>query len=148
MASNYVNGSDLLLKVGGKAVGHCTSHTLTFGSETKERAVKPVATEKKSAGLWKGQGVTSLSIEIKAEGLVFATETENGFDKLASLWGAGDSVEVEAFRREEDTTPYVKGMFVIDSLEQTAPAQDDATYSVSLKNDGEPEVYPGKTAGE
>lgn len=148
MASNYVNGSDLLLKVGGKAVGHCTSHTLTFGSETKERAVKPVATEKKSAGLWKGQGVTSLSIEIKAEGLVFATETENGFDKLAPLWGAGDSVEVEAFRREEDTTPYVKGMFVIDSLEQTAPAQDDATYSVSLKNDGEPEVYPGKTAGE
>lgn len=148
MASNYVNGSDLLLKVGGKAVGHCTSHTLTFGSETKERAVKPVATEKKSAGLWKGQGVTSLSIEIKAEGLVFATETENGFEKLAPLWGAGDSVEVEAFRREEDTTPYVKGMFVIDSLEQTAPAQDDATYSVSLKNDGEPEVYPGKTAGE
>lgn len=144
MATNYVNGSDLLLKVGGKAVGHCTSHTLTFGSETKERAVKPVATEKKSAGLWKGQGVTSLSIEIKAEGLVFATETENGFEKLAPLWGAGDSVEVEAFRREEDTTPYVKGMFVIDSLEQTAPAQDDATYSVSLKNDGEPETYPGK----
>lgn len=148
MASNYVNGSDLLLKVGGKAVGHCTSHTLTFGSETKERAVKPVATEKKSAGLWKGQGITSLSIEIKAEGLVFATETENGFEKLAPLWGAGDSVEVEAFRREEDTAPYVKGMFVIDSLEQTAPAQDDATYSVSLKNDGEPEAYPGKPTGE
>lgn len=148
MASNYVNGSDLLLKVGGKAVGHCTSHTLTFGSETKERAVKPVATEKKSAGLWKGQGITSLSIEIKAEALVFATETENGFEKLAPLWGAGNSVEVEAFRREEDSTPYVKGMFVIDSLEQTAPAQDDATYSVSLKNDGEPEAYPGKPTGE
>ena len=39
----YVNGSDLLLYINGKAVGHCTSHTATFNSETKERAVKPVA---------------------------------------------------------------------------------------------------------
>lgn len=148
MASNYVNGSDLLLKVGGKPVGHCTSHTLTFSSETKERAVKPVATEAKSAGLWKGQGITSLSIEIKAEGLIFVTETENGFDQIAPLWGAGDSVEVEAFRREEDASPYLEGKFVIDSLEQTAPAQDDSTYSVSLKNDGEPDKYPGKPGEE
>lgn len=146
--NNYVNGSDLLLKVGGKCVGHCTSHTVTFGSETKERAVKPVATQKKSAGLWKGQGVTSLSVEIKAEALMFVGETENGFDQIAPLWGVGDSVEVEAFRREEDETPYLKGMFVIDSLEQTSPAQDDSTYSVSLKNDGEPDVYPGKTSSE
>ena len=24
------------------------------------------------------------------------------------------------------------------------PAQDDVTYTISLENDGEPEVYPGK----
>ena len=41
---NYINGSDILLKVDGKAVGHCSTHTLTFNSETKDRAVKPVAT--------------------------------------------------------------------------------------------------------
>ena len=146
--NNYVNGSDLLLKVGDKCVGHCTTHTLTFGSETKEHAVKPVASKKKSAGLWKGQSVTSLSIEIKAEGLIFTDETENGFSQISPLWGAGDSIAVEAFEREGDSTPYVKGYFVIDSLEQTAPAQDDATYSISLKNDGEPEVYPGKPTAE
>ena len=28
--SGYVNGSDILLSVGGKAVGHCTTHTITF----------------------------------------------------------------------------------------------------------------------
>ena len=54
-------------------------------------------------------------------------------------------MEVEAFKRGGDETPYVKGNFVIASLEETSPAQDDATYSVSLENDGEPEVYPGKT---
>lgn len=149
MAENtgdYINGSDLLLKVGGKPVGHCTSHTLTFNSETKERAVKPLATLPKSSGLWKGKGVTGKSISISFEGLRFYGETENGFDEIAAKWGKDAKVEVEAFRREEDTKPYVKGMFVIASLEETSPAQDDATYSGSLENDGEPEVYPGKEA--
>ena len=52
--SGYVNGSDILLSVGGKAVGHCTTHTITFNSETKDRAVKPAAANGYSAGLWKG----------------------------------------------------------------------------------------------
>lgn len=148
MADNtgYINGSDLLLKVGGKAVGHCTSHTLTFNSETKDRAVKPEASAAKSSGLWKGKGVTGLSISISAEGLRFYGETENGHEQIAPLWGKGASVEVEAFKRGGDKTPYVKGNFVIASLEETSPAQDDATYSASLENDGEPEAYPGKDA--
>lgn len=49
MEKGYINGSDLLLKVAGKAVGHCSSHTLTFNSETKDRAVKPVASAAKAA---------------------------------------------------------------------------------------------------
>ena len=79
--TGYINGSDLLLMVGGKAVGHCTSHTLTFNSETKDRAVKPAASEAKSSGLWKNKGVTSLSISISAEGLRFYDETENGHEQ-------------------------------------------------------------------
>ena len=144
--SDYINGSDLLLSVGGKAVGHCTSHTLTFNSETKDRAVKPEATKSKSAGLWKGKGVTGLSISISAEGLRFYDETENGFDEIAAKWGTGTSVEVKAFEREGDDKPYVKGKFVIASIEEASPAQDDATYSISLENDGEPDTYPGKAA--
>ena len=92
---SYINGSDLLLKIGESAVGHCTTHTLTFNSETKERAVKPVATEGKQAGLWKGKGITSLSISITAEGLRFYEETESGFEEISALWGKGQSVAVE-----------------------------------------------------
>lgn len=143
--TGYINGSDLLLKVGGKAVGHCTSHTLTFNSDTKEHAVKPLASAAKSAGLWKGKSVSALSISISFEGLRFYDETENGHEQIAPLWGKGQAVEVEAFKRGSDSAPYVKGNFVIASLEETSPAQDDATYSGSLENDGEPEIYPGKT---
>ena len=144
---SYINGSDLLLKIGEKAVGHCTSHTLTFNSETKERAVKPEASLGKQSGLWKGKGITALSISISAEGLRFYEETESGFKEISALWGKGQSVDVEAFEREGDETPYLKGKFVIASIEETSPAQDDATYTVSLENDGEPTIYPGKAAG-
>lgn len=144
--SGYVNGSDLLLSIGGKAVGHCTSHTLTFNSETKDRGVKPPASAGYTSGLWKGKGVTGLSISISAEGLRFYGETENGHSEIASQWGTGQSVEVKAFEREGDANPYVIGNFVITSLEETSPAQDDATYTVNLENDGEPSVYPGKVS--
>ena len=63
--TGYCNGSDMLVYVGGKAVGHCTTHTATFASETKDRAVKPVASATLSAGLWKQKGVVGLSIRLE-----------------------------------------------------------------------------------
>lgn len=145
MENSYINGSDLLLSIGGKALGHCTSHTLTFNSETKERAVKAPANKAKSAGLWKEKGVSALSISISGEGLRFDGETENGYTELAALWAAGASVEVKAFERSKDTAPYLVGKFVITSIEESSPANDDATYSISLENDGQPDIYGGVT---
>ncbi|MBQ6577218.1 MAG: hypothetical protein IJL91_05670 [Bacteroidales bacterium] len=144
----YVNGSDLLLYINGKAVGHCTSHTATFNSETKERAVKPVASASMSAGLWKGKGVTGLSCSISFEGLSFYEETEGGFKSILSQWKTGQSVEVEAMEREDSEVPYLSGNFVIASLERSAPAGDDTTYNGSLENDGEVTVDESKITGE
>lgn len=135
--TGYCNGSDMLLYVGGKAIGSCTSHTTTFNSETKERAVKPVATAAMASGLWKKKGVVGLSYSISGEGLVFYDETENGYKSLFALWKAGASVEVKCMERDSET-PYLVGKCVIASLERTDPAQDDSTYSISLENDGEP----------
>lgn len=136
--TGYCNGSDMLLYVGGKAVGSCTSHTTTFNSETKERAVKPVASAALKSGLWKQKGVVGLSYSISAEGLVFYDETECGFKQLFALWKAGKSVEIKCMERENSDKPYLVGKCVIASLERTDPAQDDSTYSISLENDGEP----------
>ena len=131
----YVNGSDMLLKIGGKACGHCTSHTMTINSETKDRQVKPVASAPASSSLWKNKGVTGLSVSISAEGLCFYKETENGFQACLPMIVAGQSVEVECMERGSDK-PYATGKFVVASLEKTDPAQDDSTYSISLENDG------------
>lgn len=119
--SGYTNGSDLLLYVDGKAVGSCTSHTVTFNSETKDRAVKPVASKGIQSGLWKKKGVIGLSYSISAEGLRFYDETECGFKELFGLWKAGKSVQVKCMEREASNKPYLAGACVITSLEESAP---------------------------
>lgn len=133
----YCNGSDMLLYIGGKAVGHCSTHSATVTSETKDRAVKPVATKGVSAGLWKGKGVVGLGVSITAEGLCFYQETENGYKACLAMIAKGQSIEVKCMERENSDKPYLSGKFVITSLERTDPAQDDATYSINLENDGE-----------
>lgn len=138
--TGYCNGSDMLLYVGGKATGHSTTHTTTMNSETKDRAVKPIASKGISAGLWKGKGVVGLSISISAEGLVFYGESETGYKALLAAWKAGKSIEVKCMERENSDAPYLKGKFIISSLERTDPAQDDSSYSVQLENDGEPDT--------
>ena len=42
--------------------------------------------------------------------------------------------------RENSDKPYLSGKFIIASLERTDPAQDDATYSITLENDGMPDT--------
>lgn len=135
--TGYVSGSDLLLKVNGKPIGHCTSHSITYNTETKEHVVKPVATVAKSRGLWKDKTVVGLSVSINFEGLRFYGETEGEFSSIRSKWSEGTLVDVESFHRSDDSNPALTGQFVIDSLEESNPAGDDATYSGSLSSSGE-----------
>lgn len=133
----YVNGSDLLMSIDGAACGHCTSHTTTYNSETKDRAVKPAATEAaENAGLFKEKTVTGLSVQVKCEGLRFYSETESGLKALLAKWKVGGVVELKGFVRGSDASPYMSGSFIIASLEEGAPAGDDTTYNATFDNTG------------
>lgn len=137
MKTGYVNGSDLLLSIGGKAAAHCTSHTTTYNSETKERAVKPKASvTAASSGLFKEKSVTGLSVQVKCEGLRFYGEDEAGMKEMLATWKVGSTVELKGFARGSDAKPYMSGKFVITTLEETAPAGDDTTYSATFDNSG------------
>lgn len=145
--TGYVNGSDLLLSIGGKASGHCTSHTTTYNSETKDRAVKPVSTASASAGLWKEKTVTGLSVQVKVEGLRFYGEEEGGIKDVLAKWKVGATVELKGFARSADATPYMIGNFIVSSLEENAPAGDDTTYSATFDNSGEVTIDEAKVDG-
>lgn len=146
--TGYVNGSDLLMSIGGKACGHCTSHTTTYNSETKDRAVKPAAAEAAAnAGLFKEKTVTGLSVQVKCEGLRFYGEEENGMKELLAKWKEGGKVELKGFARGSDAAPYMSGTFVISSLEESAPAGDDTTYSATFDNTGAVTIDEAKVDG-
>ena len=137
MEQGYVNGSDLLMSIDGKACGHCTSHTTTYNSETKERAVKPAASvTARGAGLFKEKSVTGLSVQVKCEGLRFYGEEETGMTPLLAKWKVGGKVELKGFVRGSDAKPYMSGKFVVSSLEESSPAGEDTTYSATFDNTG------------
>lgn len=137
---SYCNGSNMLLYLGENAFGHCTTHTATMNSETKDRAVKPLASKAKTNGMWKEKGVTGLSIAISAEGLIYDGETEVSYGKMMAAWKSGQPVQIKCMQRGESKKPYLAGSFIITSLERTDPAQDDSTYTINLDNNGEPDV--------
>lgn len=137
---SYCNGSNMLLYLGEDAFGHCTTHTATMNSETKDRAVKPAASKAKTNGMWKEKGVTGLSIAISAEGLIYDGETEASYGKMMAAWKSGQPVKIKCMQRGNSQKPYLAGSFIISSLERTDPAQDDSTYSISLDNNGEPDT--------
>lgn len=137
---SYCNGSNMLLYLGEDAFGHCTTHTATMNSETKDRAVKPLATKAKTNGMWKEKGVTGLSIAISAEGLIYDGETEASYGKMMAAWKSGQPVKIKCMQRGNSQKPYLAGSFIISSLERTDPAQDDSTYTINLDNNGEPDT--------
>lgn len=137
---SYCNGSNMLLYLGEDAFGHCTTHTATMNSETKDRAVKPLASKSTTNGMWKEKGVTGLSIAISAEGLIYDGETEASYGKMMAAWKSGQPVKIKCMQRGNSQNPYLAGSFIISSLERTDPAQDDSTYTINLDNNGEPDT--------
>lgn len=135
----YFNGSNMLLFLEDDAIAHCTSHSVSMSTETKEHAVKPPASAAASVSRFKSKTVVGLSYSVKTDGLVFVGDTEAGYAKLLKAWKAGESVKIKCMERGADT-PYLKGSVVITSLERNDPAGDDSTYSASFENDGAPEI--------
>ena len=143
MPTGYIHGSNLLIFVGGKAIGHCSTCEITHNTESKERAVKPPAKQAGgNTGKWTEKSVTKLSESLSAEGFCFYDETECGYNELLTLWQKAEPVEVKYAHRGEEGTRYRSGKFVITNLKQTRPADDDASYSVSLESTGEVKSNP------
>lgn len=131
MEKRVINGSDLLIRYNGFDVAYCTSHTVTFNSETKARTVKPLFELTKSDEAWKDQGVTALSASINFEGL--RTVADFQFDYLLQYFQAGLPFEVEAFQRGE-AHPYMIGAFILTSFEETAAALEDVVYKGTFES--------------
>ena len=134
--TGYVHGSDLLLGFYESttfiALGHSKSCDIEYKADTKERATK----EASNTGKWTEKGVEKLSVNINAEGFHCYEDTANGKDKLIELMTAGVPVPLRYAHRGEELTKYRTGNFIITSVKETAPADADASYSVTFENSG------------
>lgn len=140
-----ISGSDLLIFVDGKAVGHSTSCTIDITNETKDMAFKPAASvTTPTTGKWKEKRVSGTSVSIKADGLVFYEETEFGYRFATSKVLLDQTVEVKAKFRTATAggVGMLSGNFIITSLNISASHGEDITYSISLENSGEVRIDP------
>lgn len=136
-----LDGTDLILSVGGAALGFSTGCKVSTSTETGERVTKEAST-----GKWKEKYVKSFSESISAEGCVLTNgDTEMPtYDQLKDMQLAGVPVDVTYSLRDGDkrtgkTGGGYRGKFIITSLELDGQAGDDAKYSISLENSGKVE---------
>lgn len=138
MESSVLDGTNLILSVGGNALGFSTGCKVSTSVETGERLTKESA-----SGKWKEKFVKSFSESISADGcvLVDGTTAMPTYDQLKDLMLAGEPIEAQYSLRDGDsrtgkTEGGYKGNFIITSLELDGQAGDDAKYSISLENSG------------
>lgn len=138
MEKSVLDGTDLILSVGGKALGFSTGCKVSTSVETGERITKEAST-----GKWKEKYVKSFSESISADGCVLTDGDAEmpTYDQLKALMLEGKPVEAAYSLRDGDTrtgktTGGYKGAYIITSLDLDGQAGDDAKYSISLENSG------------
>lgn len=133
-----LDGSDLILSVGGNALAWASECKVSTKAETGERTTKETA-----SGKWGEKYVKKFSESISANGTVLISHEGKGdtYDTLRAAMLKGEAIDGsystrEGTTREGSTTKGYSGKYIITSLELEGKAGDDATYSVSLENSG------------
>lgn len=141
MEHSVLDGTDLILSMGGNALGFSTGCKVSTSAETGERVTKEA-----SGGKWKESYIKSFSEQITADGVVLTDGTSDvpSYDQVKDLMMKGEPVETAYNLREGDkrtgkSTGGYKGKYLITALDIDAQAGDDAKYSLTLQNCGKVE---------
>ncbi len=136
--SGYRQGVDLIMGIVQsstfKPLGYSTGCKISDSTETGERVTKETG-----ASQWKEKYVKSLAEQITAEGFVYdsVAGTSIGFPDLTSMWLAKAPVKLRYKYRDQGANEGLyEGDFIITSLEQDGPADDDEKWSVTFENSG------------
>ena len=141
MEHSVLDGTDLILSMGGNALGFSTGCKVSTSAETGERVTKEA-----SGGKWKESYIKSFSEQITADGVVLTDGTSDvpSYDQVKDLMMKGEPVEAAYDLREGDkrtgkSTGGYKGKYLITALDLDAQAGDDAKCSLTLQNCGKVE---------
>jgi len=123
-----INGTNLLVYIGGTAIGCATSSSISLNMSTIDTTCKD------SAGWTDGiAGLRDWSIDTEALTQFDATY---GFNDLVTAWKNRTLVTVR-FSTNVTGDEYFEGTAYITSLSEDAPMEDVTTFSVSFTGVGE-----------
>lgn len=135
---SVLDGTNLILSVGGLALGFSTGCKVSTSVETGERITKEAV-----SGKWKEKYVKSFSEQVTADGCILTDGDTDlpTYDQLRELMLKGEPVEAQYALRDGDkrtgkTAGGYKGNYIITQLDADGQAGDDGKYSVTLQNSG------------
>ncbi len=138
----YFYGGDMLLKIDGKIVGHCTSHKISAKMGTRTVAVKaPASVTTLGAGGWEEHLRDKKGITISFDGLRHYEEMEGKLSDLKAAFLKSSPIEVESYARDNQEEPELKGVGYLTQLDEDYDADGDAKFSGQIVLTGKPEIY-------
>lgn len=120
MTTDVINGTDLLLYVGGVAVAGATTHSLTLNSETRD-------TTNKDTAKWRTVLGGRLTWGLSGSGM-FAFDATYGYKELMALLIAGTPVVLK-FSTEVAGNSHWSGEAILTKCDIEAPDGQNTTYS-------------------
>lgn len=142
----YRQGRDLLLGLMKSnkflPLGYSTGCKISDKTETGERVTKEqeVNPGQVQHAMWKEKYPKGLSETITSEGFVYDGDAavDNGMPSLKGIFLAALPVTLRYKYREadRDRDKYYEGQYILTSLDQDGPADDDEKWSVTFENTG------------
>lgn len=132
--TGILNGTDLLIYVGGTKIYHAKSHALSIAMDTRD------ATTKDSQG-WRDLLEAALNWSMTGDGLV-AFDATYGFDDLFEVIIARTAVTVKLSTEETGDT-YYEGSAFLTALDKDAPTEDNVSMNFSFEGTGVLTKYTG-----
>lgn len=145
--AKYLNGKDLMLFLGGKAIALAKTCQLQLSGDTMD-------TDNKDCGIWTGTDISSLSWQVSSEAVASVDEEVTAavvYDDMFDLFVAGEPVDIivgiptniadgiNGVPDEGWTAPSDKGYTgkaIITSLELGGDKGSAGSVSVQLNGDG------------
>jgi predicted secreted protein len=125
--TGILNGTDLIVQVGGTAVTHATSASINFNMETRE------ATTKDSAGYTEVlEGLRSVTIDCEA---MTALDASYGFEDLYTAWNSRTLLTLKFGTTETGDQTYSVSAY-LTSLSVSSGVEDSSTFSASFQCTG------------
>ena len=126
--TGIINGTDLLVYVGGTAITHSTSASISFSMETRDASTKDSDGYREIL-----EGQRSFTIEAEAMTALDATE---GFEELFAAWVARTALTIK-FGTSDSDDQFYQGTGYCTSLSMDSGVEDSSTFSASFEMTGQ-----------